>query len=404
MATPVRRSRDPRRVAVTLRVCAALLAVGARVAPAQTLYWIDTSFNTPTLHRSNAFGAFHTSVSLTPGTLPEGLAVDAANARLFWVESRYTGARLMKAFDNLSGASPLLIGTGTGRGLVLDPAAHELYWTTSNLAQGPDLRAVGTDGSSQNVIASFGSAVNPRGVALDDAGGTAYWADFDGSRIDQTDLHSGLSAPVVTLAAGSGPYGVAHAPSSPYLYWTEYNTGRLSRSTMAGGAVTVLASGLHNPTYLAIDTDNSRLLWIEAAAGAQKIRSMPLAGGAITDLPVPVSSFGGIAIKPGVFVGVEPGNAVPGEFALESVAPNPTASAATISFALPRDATTQVRVLDVTGRVVVTLEDGVAVAGRHAITWDGTDAGGRHVAPGLYFVRVSAGDRHLTGRLVVMGR
>jgi DNA-binding beta-propeller fold protein YncE len=397
-------SRAHTRWGPALALLALGLAAGQRPAHAQTLYWIDTVYGTPTLNRSDIAGGGHTSIALTPGKLPEGLVFDPASNRLFWMESSFTSARLMKAFENLNTPSPLLIGASCGRGLAIDPVAHDLYWTTSNLTVGSDLRMVGTDGSSQNVLSSFGSTANPRGIALDDAGATAYWADFDGGVINRTTLAGGATAPIQTLSPGSGPYGVAHAPSSTLIYWTEYNTGRLCRASTSGGSVTVLATGLHNPTYLALDNENNRVYWIEAAAGGQKIRCLSIPNAAISDLPLAVSSFGGIAIKPGVFVGVESDVARPSEFALESVAPNPMMSATTISFALPRDATTRVSVMDVSGRVVATLQNGPASAGRHAITWDGTGVDGRHVAAGLYFVRVTSGDRHLTGRLVVVGR
>jgi len=61
----------------------------------------------------------------------------------------------------------------------------------------------------------------------------------------------------------------------------------------------------------------------------------------------------------------------------------------------------RVAVLDLQGREVALLTDGVREAGRHEWSWSG-QSGGRLVAPGLYFVRAEVeGGPALVGRLVV---
>lgn len=81
-------------------------------------------------------------------------------------------------------------------------------------------------------------------------------------------------------------------------------------------------------------------------------------------------------------------------------APNPFASSTRLSFALPADETVRLRVYSVDGRLVRTLASGRLTAGRHDAAWDGTDRGGRPVAPGLYLARLDAGGRSVTTRLV----
>ena len=71
--------------------------------------------------------------------------------------------------------------------------------------------------------------------------------------------------------------------------------------------------------------------------------------------------------------------------------PNPFRSTSEIRFGLVRAARTRLSVVDVAGRAVRTLVDGEMPAGEHGVTWDGRDSGGSHVAPGIYFVRLSAG-------------
>jgi choice-of-anchor C domain-containing protein len=97
--------------------------------------------------------------------------------------------------------------------------------------------------------------------------------------------------------------------------------------------------------------------------------------------------------------GVDDGRAA--EFALTSVAPNPTRTGSVIDYALPRATTARLSVFDLTGREVAVLADGPRGAGRYRATWDGRDASGR-AAPGLYFVRLSIPGRQVSQRLVVL--
>lgn len=87
-----------------------------------------------------------------------------------------------------------------------------------------------------------------------------------------------------------------------------------------------------------------------------------------------------------------PAAAAPGPLdgpGLEPVIPNPASGAARIAWTLGRTAPVRIEILDVTGRRVRTLSDGVQAAGRHAVSWDGRDASGVQVPPGVYVVRLS---------------
>lgn len=85
--------------------------------------------------------------------------------------------------------------------------------------------------------------------------------------------------------------------------------------------------------------------------------------------------------------------------ALRAAGPNPFRESATLSFSLARGGPLRWDVFDLAGRRVVsgarTLD-----AGEHVVTWDGRDAGGRRVEPGLYLLRWQADGRSGTARLV----
>jgi subtilisin family serine protease len=87
------------------------------------------------------------------------------------------------------------------------------------------------------------------------------------------------------------------------------------------------------------------------------------------------------------------------DFELAPVQPNPLHGAARVGFALPSASHVRLSVMDVQGREVAVLAEGVFEAGRHQVRWDGASAG--RVGPGLYFVRLSVAGRSLVRRAVV---
>lgn len=90
---------------------------------------------------------------------------------------------------------------------------------------------------------------------------------------------------------------------------------------------------------------------------------------------------------------------------LGAAVPNPLRTESVLALDLPEAATVDVEVRSVTGRRVRALWTGDArPAGRSSLRWDGRDDHGVAVAPGLYFVRVLAGEAAAAQRVVVLGR
>ena len=89
------------------------------------------------------------------------------------------------------------------------------------------------------------------------------------------------------------------------------------------------------------------------------------------------------------------------EFSLSSPAPNPTRGASRIPFALPVEAHVRLSVVDVQGRMITRLVDGVLPAGRHEVMWDGSSAAGS-VRPGIYFIRLEVPGQRMVRTVVLM--
>lgn len=70
--------------------------------------------------------------------------------------------------------------------------------------------------------------------------------------------------------------------------------------------------------------------------------------------------------------------------------PNPFNPTLAVTFELERAGAGSLEVFDLQGRRVRILRMGVMEAGRHDVTWDGNDDGGRRLASGTYVLRLSA--------------
>lgn len=96
--------------------------------------------------------------------------------------------------------------------------------------------------------------------------------------------------------------------------------------------------------------------------------------------------------------------APPARFALHANRPNPFGGGTTIHFEVPRAGLVRVEVFDAQGRRVATLADGRFGPGTHAVRWDGTDASGARVKPGVYLLRMVGDGFRAQQRMVLLGR
>jgi hypothetical protein len=100
--------------------------------------------------------------------------------------------------------------------------------------------------------------------------------------------------------------------------------------------------------------------------------------------------------------GVSGGSApeAPREVVLSPTGSSVLAGRATIRYGLPKYMDARLVVYDACGRPVQILATGAAKPGYYTVTWPCTDERGRAVPDGAYFVRLTAGDKTLTAKLV----
>jgi hypothetical protein len=103
----------------------------------------------------------------------------------------------------------------------------------------------------------------------------------------------------------------------------------------------------------------------------------------------------------GPVTGVDP-RAAAATLSLSPPHPNPVTGRTSFAFTLADRAAVRLEVLDVAGRVVRRLADGVLPAGDHRFQWNGDRASGERAAAGIYFVRLHTASGEARRRVVLL--
>jgi hypothetical protein len=82
--------------------------------------------------------------------------------------------------------------------------------------------------------------------------------------------------------------------------------------------------------------------------------------------------------------------------------PNPFNLSTTIGYKLEASAPVKVEILNTKGQLVKSLESADKAAGSYSTNWNGTDNGGRSVASGIYYCRISAGKQHSIRKMLLI--
>jgi hypothetical protein len=94
--------------------------------------------------------------------------------------------------------------------------------------------------------------------------------------------------------------------------------------------------------------------------------------------------------------------ALPGILNLFPNQPNPLSTETRIAFRLPEAVHVELKIYEVSGRLVRTLVSGDQEAGSHTAVWDGLDEAGRRVAAGIYFYRLAAPGIKESRRMILL--
>ena len=93
---------------------------------------------------------------------------------------------------------------------------------------------------------------------------------------------------------------------------------------------------------------------------------------------------------------------VPQEFSLGQNYPNPFNPNTEITYNLPAQSDVRITVFNLLGQAVKEIVNDNLPAGPHVASWDGRDESGTTVASGIYLYRLTAGDRTLSRKMVLL--
>ncbi len=91
---------------------------------------------------------------------------------------------------------------------------------------------------------------------------------------------------------------------------------------------------------------------------------------------------------------------VPDQFQVSESRPNPFTQTTSIEYAVPKESKVDLSIFDVSGRLVVTLVDGMRMPGSYTVQWRGYDTEGRRVSPGVYVCILNAGEFNAVRKIV----
>jgi immune inhibitor A len=293
------------------------------------------------------------------------------------------GSTVLRNSIFLANSGGAILGTGT-----LPSLDYNLYWNTAN---GPDVSGAVKGDHSLGADPLFVDAdagdfhLAPASLAID-AGDPLSTADFDGSppdlgcyggADDDGQRPAGLASVVVTSQG-----------TDDLVTWS-YGTGGTTPSDVWIFGSSSAGKGLELPELLAV-VSAPATSWVWPAAGAGHEVQLQVVdgderGGSYSDPTGPATTVDAPSLR----------------FSVGDPFPNPFNPATQVEFTLARGGRVEAVVYDLAGRRVKVLWSGRLDAGRHALSWNGSDERGRRVGSGVYVLRLQSPEGSATRRLLL---
>ena len=199
------------------------------------VYWTEkTGDSAGTINSANLNGS-NVQELASILAVPMGIAVDAANSKLYWTNSR---GRIQTADLDGSGITNV-IPSGLEGVMDIALAGGNAYWT-----QGGNVRFVNLRGQKQ--IRNISTGTDTAG-SLAIGGGKVYWTEMtgeSGGTVNSANLNGTGARQLASILAT--PMGIAVDGSRSKLYWGNAR-GRIQSSNLNGSKIQNVVSGLGSP-------------------------------------------------------------------------------------------------------------------------------------------------------------
>ena len=228
------------------------------------------------------------------GTLPSSLG-DLAYLEVLTLFRNDLSGSLPSSLGNLTRLERLWLGRNQLSG--------ELPSWLVNLTNLQRLE-LGYNQFSGSLPSSLGNLINLRVLWL---GGNQFSGELPSSLVNLTNLEEldlrdmQLCAPpdaaFQTWLEGIDNKRVVNCRSTPKMYWTDDQAGKIQRANLDGSRVEDLVTGLIDPSALALDLDADKMYWTDDRAG--KIQRANLDGTGVEDLITGLGRPQGLALDLG---------------------------------------------------------------------------------------------------------
>lgn len=284
------------------------------------IYWAEGK----NIKRANLDGSNVEDV-LTELGLPEDIALDLPNLRIYWTEYR-TGkikmanlngdaiVEIVNGFPRLpSGNLHIRCKNGKCEGRVtpnegepfviphnllnapscITHAKNKIYWGNNRHYDG--IRRANLDGTDIEDIIHL-PLYDPVNIALDIKSGKMYWTDRFHDKVLRANMDGSHIEHLVPERLE--PHGLALDLRAGQMYWTMNFAGLLQRSDLNGENLENLVTGLSHPLDIALDLREHKIYWVDCDRGRSmcKIQRANLDGSNITDVLTELNYVRGIAL------------------------------------------------------------------------------------------------------------
>ena len=260
------------RIVVPLRVAFWAAAAAAPCAAQTQLYLGEYKFNDPRLYVMGPGGAGVQELEIIPVAdwLVVGLQIDEAAQRIYWVHGSFNAGRIRRADLDGANMETLLSGLTNPRGLALDIAGGKMYWSDT---QDNRMYRATLDGIGMETIVDTGHQLGR--PTLDLVNARIYYGNFGTGQILRANLDG--SSPEVVLGGLFTPVAIALDLTGGKMYWADSNTSfvsnHIARANLDGSDVEILYEGLPTSsgfTGIGLDPAAGRLYWSDEITDAEK--------------------------------------------------------------------------------------------------------------------------------------